>query len=71
MEEIGISPFIVAHVLDHISVTKGSITSKVYARYDYAREKRAAVKRWEAHLRGIIDGAATADVLPLFERARP
>jgi integrase len=70
MEEIGISPFIVAHVLGHISVTKSSITSKVYARYDYAREKRAAVKRWEGHLRGIIDGTATADVLPLFDRER-
>jgi integrase len=70
MEEIGISPFIVAHVLGHISVTKSSITSKVYARYDYAREKRAAVKRWEVHLRGIIDGTATADVLPLFDRER-
>jgi len=70
MEEIGISPFIVAHVLGHISVTKSSITSKVYARYDYAREKCAAVKRWEAHLRGIIDGTATADVLPLFDRER-
>lgn len=66
METIGISPFVVAHVLGHVSVTKASITSKVYARYDYAQEKRAAVKQWEAHLRGIVVGAA--DVLPLFER---
>jgi hypothetical protein len=57
MEEIGISPFIVGHVLGHVSVTKASITSKVYARYDYAREKREAVEKWAAHLTGIVEGA--------------
>ena len=45
METIGVSPFIVAHVLGHVSVTKASITSKVYARYDYAREKREAIEQ--------------------------
>jgi integrase len=69
MEEIGISPFIVAHVLGHVSVTKASITSKVYARYDYAREKREAVERWAAHLRGIAEGAAV--VLPFSDPRWP
>jgi integrase len=68
MEEIGISPFIVAHVLGHVSVTKASITSKVYARYDYAREKREAVEKWAEHLRGIFEGAAA--VLPFSDRGR-
>jgi hypothetical protein len=68
MEEIGVSPFIVAHVLGHVSVTKASITSKVYARYDYAREKREAVEQWAAHLKGIIECAAT--VLPFSDRGR-
>ena len=63
METIGVSPFIVAHVLGHVSVTKASVTSKVYARYDYASEKRRAVEQWAAHLRGIIEG--TAAVLPI------
>jgi integrase len=66
MEEIGISPFVVAHILGHISVTKTSITSKVYARYGYEKEKREAVERWAAHLQGIVVGAAA--VLPLFDR---
>jgi integrase len=43
MEEIGISPFVVGHVLNHISITKSSITSRVYARYDYRRKN---AKRW-------------------------
>jgi YD repeat-containing protein len=67
MEEIGVSPFIVAHLLGHVSVTKASITSKVYARYDYASEKRAAVNRWDADLSGIVGGKAS-DILSLFDR---
>ena len=43
MEEIGISPFIIGHVLNHVSATKASITSRVYTRYTYDEEKRAAV----------------------------
>jgi integrase len=66
MEEIGISPFIVAHVLGHVSVTKASITSKVYAKYGYDKEKREAVEKWDAHLRGIVGGGA--DVLPMLGR---
>jgi integrase len=68
MERIGVSPFIVAHVLGHVSITKASITSKVYARYDYAREKREAIEQWAAHLLGIIEGAAA--VVPFSDRGR-
>lgn len=56
MEEIGISPFIIGHVLNHVSVTKASITSRVYARYDYAREKREAMDLWADRLAAIIEG---------------
>lgn len=62
MEEIGVSPFIVGHVLNHVSITKSTITSRVYARYDYAREKREALDLWADRLTGIIRGA---DVVPL------
>jgi integrase len=40
MEEIGVSPFIIGHVLNHVSATKATVTSRVYARYSYEREKR-------------------------------
>lgn len=56
MEEIGISPFVVGHVLNHISLTKSTITSRVYARYSYDREKREALDLWADRLRGILDG---------------
>ncbi|MBA3446753.1 MAG: tyrosine-type recombinase/integrase [Pseudaminobacter sp.] len=58
LEEIGISPFVIGHVLNHVSMTKASITSRVYARYDYAREKREALELWANRLAGIIDGGA-------------
>jgi len=68
MEGLGISPFVVAHLLNHVSITKASVTSRVYARYDYGKEKREAVEQWAAHLRGIVDGAAT--LLPFSSRGR-
>lgn len=63
MEELGISPFIIGHVLNHVSSTKASITSKVYARYDYAKEKRDALNLWAERLAGIVAGSA--EVVPL------
>ena len=63
MEELGVSPFIVGHVLNHATVTKASITSKVYARYDYAREKREALDLWADRLAAIIVGKG--EVVPL------
>jgi integrase len=71
MGKLGVLPFVVSCVLGHLSVIKHTVTDKHYNLNQYLREQRTAVALWEAHLRGIIDGAATADVLPLFERARP
>jgi integrase len=56
MEELGISPFVVGHVLNHISVTKASITSRVYARYSYENEKREALNLWSDRLRALVSG---------------
>ncbi|MGQ2909357.1 MAG: tyrosine-type recombinase/integrase [Aliihoeflea sp.] len=67
MEEIGISPFIVGHVLNHVSVTKASITSRVYARYNYDREKREALELWADRLSGIVEGKS--GIVPLRRMA--
>ena len=53
-EEAGVSPFVVSHILNHVSETKSSITSRVYARYDYAKEKREALELWSERLSDII-----------------
>ncbi|MDX2275405.1 MAG: tyrosine-type recombinase/integrase [Hyphomonadaceae bacterium] len=57
MEELGVSPFVVGHVLNHVSATKASITSRVYARYDYMKEKREALELWGARLSAIVNSA--------------
>lgn len=54
MEEIGVSPFIIGHVENHVSITRSSITSRVYARYDYAKEKREALYLWADRLAAIL-----------------
>ncbi|UVC12836.1 tyrosine-type recombinase/integrase [Mesorhizobium onobrychidis] len=63
MEEIGISPFVIGHVLNHVSATKASITSRVYARYDYGREKREALDLWADRLAAIVE--SRGHIVPL------
>lgn len=65
MEELGVSPFIVGHVINHRSTTKSSVTTRVYARYTYDKEKREALELWAARLAGIIDGGG--EVVPLVK----
>ncbi|MEQ1953589.1 tyrosine-type recombinase/integrase [Mesorhizobium yinganensis] len=67
MEELGISPFVIGHVLNHVSSTRASITSRVYARYTYDREKREALETWADRLAGILEGTS-ADILHLASR---
>lgn len=62
MEELGVSPFVVGHVLNHVSATKSTVTSRVYARYDYMREKRDALDLWADRLAGLIGGKGAAIV---------
>ncbi len=62
MEGAGVSPFIVGHVLNHVSATKATVTSRVYARYAYEAEKREALTTWAGKLADILSGAK---VVPL------
>lgn len=54
MEALGVSPFVIGHVLNHVSATRGTITSRIYARHDYASEKRHALDLWAAHLVALV-----------------
>lgn len=58
MAELGVSPFIIAHVLGHVSVTKATVTGKHYDKYDYGKEKREALELWADRLAGIVVGGA-------------
>ena len=54
MASLGINPHTISLVLDHISVTKGTVTGAVYVKYSFDREKREALDRWAAHLEQVI-----------------
>jgi integrase len=54
MAAIGIAPIVLAHIANHVSATKAGVTLKVYAQYDYAKEKREALGRWADRLAEIV-----------------
>ncbi|MGE0055335.1 MAG: tyrosine-type recombinase/integrase [Hyphomicrobium sp.] len=54
MASLGVNPHTISLVLDHISATKGTVTSAVYVKYSFDREKRDALERWTTHLEGLI-----------------
>ncbi len=50
MAALGINPHTISHVLDHISITKGTVTGAVYVKYSFDREKRDALNAWAERL---------------------
>lgn len=64
MAELGIAPIILGHVINHRSITKAGVTLTHYVRYDYAKEKRAALDLWADRLAGIV-GHASGKLVPL------
>ena len=68
-EEIGISPLILGHALNHLTTTKATTTTSVYGRYDYSREKKEVFDKWAERLAAIISGKA-ANVVPIAAASR-
>ena len=59
MAELGISPIVLAHVVNHRSVSKAGVTLGVYSQYTYEKEKREALELWAKRLDAIVgEGAA-------------
>lgn len=50
MAKLGVAPIVLAHVINHRSVTKAGVTMSVYAHYDYAHEKQEALAHWAQRL---------------------
>ncbi len=67
MAELGISPHTISMILNHVSARQGTITSKVYVRYTYDREKREALVAWSARLEAMISAESGTRIrtLPL------
>ena len=54
MAELGVNPHTISLVLNHISAQKGTITSAVYVKYSYDKEKREALEIWGRRLQEIV-----------------
>jgi integrase len=67
MAELGVSPIVSGHVVNHRSVTRAGTTLSVYSQYDYQRETRAALELWADRLDALV-GRGGAKVLPIRGR---
>jgi integrase len=64
MAQLGVSPIVLGHVINHRSVTKAGVTLSAYSHYDYAKERRDALDLWADRLQAIIENKA-AVVVPM------
>jgi len=60
-----VPPITLAHVANHRTLTHGSVTMAVYARYDYGREKRETLQLWADRLAAIVGDKPSAAVLAM------
>lgn len=54
MAELGISPHTISLVLNHMSARAGTVTSAVYVKYSYDKEKREAFEAWGRRLEELV-----------------
>lgn len=69
MARLGVAPIVLGHVANHRTTTRAGVPLSVYSQYTYDREKRAALDLWADRLGAIVEGKATATVLPMRGRA--
>jgi integrase len=67
MAELGIAPHVIEAILNHKNGTIKGV-AKVYNRYSYSAEKRAALEAWGRYLDKLISGAAAENVVELKAR---
>ncbi len=62
MAESGIQRVVISKILNH---TDSGVTAKVYERYGYDKEKRAALEKWERRLKRIVANEPSPKVVHL------
>jgi integrase len=53
-EPLKVSQIVIAHILNHRSVFRATVTSAHYIQHDYLPEMRAALDAWSERLRGFV-----------------
>ena len=69
MASLKIAPHVIEAVLNHKNGTIKGV-AKVYNRYSYAAEKRAALDAWARRLNAIVTGTEASNVVELARAAR-
>ena len=64
LQRLGVRLETIEAVLGHVGGSRAGIV-RVYQRHQFAEEARAALTAWSAHLQRLLDGADSADVVPL------
>jgi integrase len=70
MARLGVEPLVLGHIANHRTTTRAGMTLAVYVRYDYGREKAAALELWADRLAAIV-GTGAAKITPIRARDRP
>ena len=65
MAESGVNPHVIAAVLNHVSVARGTITGRVYNKYEYDAEKRDALHKWSRRIKEVLCTDSTPNVVAL------
>lgn len=64
LAKLGVPPHVIAHIANHRSLTKGSVTFAHYVTHSYEAEKRQALDLWSDRLTAIV-GTGAAKVLSM------
>lgn len=65
MAKLGVAPIVLAHVANHQSAVRGGVTFGAYVKYNYDKERRAALELWGERLAGLIRSSPVAEVVGL------
>jgi integrase len=66
LASLGVSSYGRALVLDHQSVLKASVTDRVYNQHIYTKEKREALRLWDAKVQSILGAKVQSILGPLI-----
>jgi integrase len=69
MAGLRVLPHVVDRILNHTSGTIRGV-ARVYNRFDYAEDRKAALEAWGRKVDAIVSGAAASNVVELVERAK-
>jgi integrase len=69
MAPLGVQLHVVEKILNHSSGSFRGVAG-IYQRYDFAKEKRAALDAWASYVESLVSGKQLTNVVPMSRGAR-